>query len=220
MNLSDGHVFVTLDAGSCHNGKLDLAMALIDEAAKAGADAIKFQLGVTAPNIPLPIEWWSTLCAHAHDLKIGCYASTFTPEITQWYLENHKGDPNVLKVAHSQRLNSAPMQKARNLGFEVWASSGCMDDRLVRKNADVLLFCVPEYPLLYDLRFEGLFPRFDGFSDHSLGIELAIEAVNHGARFIEKHLRLRESDCPDAAFALWPEEARNMIEWMREDFNG
>lgn len=36
-------VFIIAEAGVNHNGRLDLALKLIDEAAKAGADAIKFQ---------------------------------------------------------------------------------------------------------------------------------------------------------------------------------
>lgn len=37
------HVYVIAEAGVNHNGKIELAKQLIDEAAKAGADAIKFQ---------------------------------------------------------------------------------------------------------------------------------------------------------------------------------
>lgn len=36
-------VFIIAEAGVNHNGRLDLALKLIDEAAKAGADAVKFQ---------------------------------------------------------------------------------------------------------------------------------------------------------------------------------
>lgn len=36
-------VFIIAEAGVNHNGKLDLALRLVDEAAKAGADAVKFQ---------------------------------------------------------------------------------------------------------------------------------------------------------------------------------
>jgi len=48
-----GSVFVIAEAGVNHNNKLSLAYKMIDEAAKAGADAIKFQTFI-ANKIQLP----------------------------------------------------------------------------------------------------------------------------------------------------------------------
>lgn len=41
--LRKDHVFIIAEAGVNHNGRLDLALQLVDVAAKAGADAVKFQ---------------------------------------------------------------------------------------------------------------------------------------------------------------------------------
>lgn len=41
------HVLVIAEAGVNHNGNADLAVRLVEEAAKAGADIVKFQTGVT-----------------------------------------------------------------------------------------------------------------------------------------------------------------------------
>ena len=41
--LREGHTFIIAEAGVNHNGDLELATRLIDAAADAGADAVKFQ---------------------------------------------------------------------------------------------------------------------------------------------------------------------------------
>ncbi|MBK8892448.1 MAG: N-acetylneuraminate synthase [Dechloromonas sp.] len=43
MRSDSGHVYVIAEAGVNHNGRRDLAFALVDAAADSGADAVKFQ---------------------------------------------------------------------------------------------------------------------------------------------------------------------------------
>ncbi len=42
-----GHIFIIAEAGDNHNGNLELAFQLVDKAAQAGADCVKFQTFVT-----------------------------------------------------------------------------------------------------------------------------------------------------------------------------
>ena len=42
--MKKNKIFVIAEAGINHNGKIHLAKKLIDEAKKAGADAVKFQI--------------------------------------------------------------------------------------------------------------------------------------------------------------------------------
>jgi N-acetylneuraminate synthase len=61
---SDGPVFVIAEAGSNHDGSLDQARCLIDVAAEAGADAVKFQTFSASkiyPRTSNPVEYLKKL---------------------------------------------------------------------------------------------------------------------------------------------------------------
>lgn len=48
-----------------------------------------------------------------------------------------------------------------------------------------------------------------GFSDHTIGIEASLEAINNGVLMIEKHFTLkRNSKSPDVKFSITPEELK------------
>jgi N-acetylneuraminate synthase len=93
-------VFVIAEAGSNHNGSREMALDLIEAAAEAGADAVKFQtftasklyprsagtsdyLGSTTPiydiieAMEMPLEWLPVLRDRAHDLGLAFISSPF-----------------------------------------------------------------------------------------------------------------------------------------------
>jgi sialic acid synthase SpsE len=98
-----GRCFVIAEAGSNHDGKLEQARALVDVAAAAGADAVKFQsfkasrmypptggqvaylaeLGIAQPiyelveQLELPDEWVPVLAKHATDRGIQFLVTPF-----------------------------------------------------------------------------------------------------------------------------------------------
>src|SRR6185436_19074832 len=86
-----------------------------------------------------------------------------------------------------------------------------------------LLHCTSEYPCPFpdvNLRamatLEAAFGRTVGYSDHTLGIEIAVAAVAMGARIIEKHFTLdRRQPGPDHKASLEPDEFRAMVEAIR-----
>jgi N-acetylneuraminate synthase len=88
----------------------------------------------------------------------------------------------------------------------------------------VLLHCTSDYPAADDeinLRaMDALAERFGlavGFSDHSVGIAVAIAAVARGAAVIEKHLTLdRAMSGPDHLASIEPRKFKNMVAGIRQ----
>jgi len=102
--IGDGEpCFIIAEAGSNHDGKLKQAKQLINVAASAGADAVKFQvfrasklypksaglsdyLGIPKPiydiitDIEMPYEWLPELAAYCHERGILFMASVFDEE--------------------------------------------------------------------------------------------------------------------------------------------
>lgn len=87
----------------------------------------------------------------------------------------------------------------------------------------VLLHCVSSYPappaevnLRAMATMEEAFGRPVGFSDHTLGVEVALAAVALGACVVEKHLTLdRSTPGPDHAASLEPHEFRELVRSIR-----
>ena len=86
-----------------------------------------------------------------------------------------------------------------------------------------LLHCTTDYPTVpSDVNLQALSTlreKFDcqvGFSDHSVGIHLAVAAVAMGATVIEKHLTIdRDLPGPDHKASLEPNEFKNLVDQVR-----
>jgi len=81
----------------------------------------------------------------------------------------------------------------------------------------IILHTVREYPAKYwhRERFEFLYQTYPlvGYSDHTIGIDAAVEAVKLGACWIEKHFTLDKTmDGPDHWFSADPQEMRQLVE--------
>ena len=174
--LGDGHpCFVIAEAGSNHDGDLDNAHRLIEVAADAGADAVKFQVfradrlyprsaGVSdylrldrpiyeiIADLELPYEWLPELAAHCAARGILFLASVFDEESCDLV------DPFVeaFKVASYELTQIPLLRHVAAKGKPVIVSTGTADlDEVTRSveafratgNDDlVLLQCTAAYP--------------------------------------------------------------------------
>lgn len=141
-------------------------------------------------------------------------ASTFEQDEFYFLL---KTNPKFIKFAYSRKEKDLQIFETLGSGIEAIVSCDVMTDHLVHPEA-TKLFCLPLYPVYFNVCFDTLFPRFNGFSDHTLGIDQTLRAVESGATVIEKHITLNHSDinCPDSYFALRPGELSALIANIRQ----
>jgi N-acetylneuraminate synthase len=273
---------VIAEAGVNHDGVLDRALRLVDVAADAGADIVKFQTfranllaTATAPKavyqfantgttesqldmlrrLELAPREHAVLIERCRARGIGFLSTAFDAESLAFLatlpmpvVKIPSGDltcaPLLLQAARIRRrlIVSTGMATLGDieaaLGVIAW---GLTRDDTPRSTADVdvhrlgeaaaravreqvtLLHCVTQYPApphAVNLRaMETMAAAFGvpvGYSDHTLGIEVALAAVARGATVIEKHFTLdRSLPGPDHAASLEPDELKRMVAGIR-----
>lgn len=204
------------DIGSCHMGKKEYALKAVERAKEIELDCLKFQLFPNIPkyidsgNIYLPYEWWGDIWSYASHKKLTVSSSFFDDTAFQMLLECR---PKFIKFAYSQKEEIKKIEKCLEMGITPMVSCDVMSLPKIPKNA-TKLYCIPEYPVRYEIAWDGIFERFDGFSDHTLGWRQTINAILAGAKIIEKHMKLNNLDekCPDANFALPPYQFEKLIQ--------
>ena len=239
--------FFIAEVGSNHNQSFDTARKLIDVAADAGANAVKFQLfraeKLYPPgtemfdlfkSIELSSDWLDRLNRHAKDAGILLLSSAFDKESVD--LLDEIG-VSAFKVASSETTNLPLLAYIASKKKPVIISTGMCDMidiqeamnicKISGNNMIALLQCGAMYPLPPDLAnlrvldlFRATFSCPVGFSDHTLGVAAGVSAIGRGACIIEKHFTLnRQSDGPDHSYAMEPEELKSCIGLIHEAFS-
>ena len=242
--VGPGHpVYVVAEAGVNHNGDVRTALAMIDVAKEAGADAVKFQLfvpdlmvGRTRENremlrlLRLDEQYLGYLWNRAVDKEIDFILSVFDP--VSFLMANVWAD--AIKLAHSEVTNRDLIDHASKLrsmplimSVPIRSKPGelCVLDKALEPLRDqnvALLYCVPEYPaktvnLEWIRSLSGGYGLPVGFSDHTdCGPEIAAEAVDAGACMLEKHFTIdRTMEGPDQHMSFEPDELRAYIQSAR-----
>jgi N,N'-diacetyllegionaminate synthase len=238
-------VYVIAEIGSNHNGELDTAVDLVQVAANAGADAVKFQSftaeTLAAPSAArlqtffrdnrLPDEWLPTLAKAARDAGIDFLSTPFHLGVVQTLVDI--GVP-ALKIASGDLTNhllleacaatKLPLVMSTGAAYlgDIERSLGVLDEAGARDV--VVLHCVSSYPpVIADLNLRAMSTIADafgvlvGFSDHSPGHTACTAAVARDAVVIEKHLTTdRSLPGPDHAYALTPVEFTALVNAVRD----
>jgi N,N'-diacetyllegionaminate synthase len=256
--IGDGaRCFLIAEAGVNHNGDIRLARSLIDAAADAGADAVKFQsfhaesvasadapkaayqIARTGPEgsqlemlarLELSADGHAELFAYARERSL-IFCSTPFDIASVDLLE--RLDVPFFKIASGEITHVPLLRRVARTGRPLVMSTGMADleevgSALATLRAagagDVaLLHCVSEYPAptaeanlraMASMRAQFGVPV--GYSDHTLGLEVAVAAVALGAAILEKHLTLdRAMPGPDHRASLEPAEFRELVREVR-----
>jgi N-acetylneuraminate synthase/N,N'-diacetyllegionaminate synthase len=254
--IGGGPTFIIAEGGVNHDGQVEVAHRLVDAAADAGADAVKFQTfdpaALAAAGAPtaeyqrrsttdddqramlarlaLPAEAWAALRDHAAERGIVFLSTPFDDASAD--LLDDLGVP-AFKVASGELTNLPFIARLARRGRPLLVSTGmaemvevaaAIDAIAAAGDPPVALFhCVSNYParpadanLRAIATMRAAFGVPVGWSDHTLGIDLALAAVTAGATLVEKHLTLdRSAPGPDHAASLEPDELRAMIDGVR-----
>lgn len=212
--VGSGHpTFVIAEAGINHGGDLEEAKRLVGAAARAGADAIKFQTYTTELRVAHDSPIFDVLkrseldsAAHAElkrvaaDAGILFMSTAFDPGSVD--LLSSLG-VCAIKIASFDCTNLELLRRARENGLPVVLSTGMADEQEIAAAAAILrggaggftlLHCVSAYPAEINdvnlLTIAYLAERHGvpvGFSDHTIGTDAPVWAVLAGAQLIEKH---------------------------------
>ena len=236
-------VVVIAEIGINHEGDTGHCMRLIDEAASAGADAIKLQT-VDADENYVPgtqshklfskgyLSAEATAGAFNHAKSLGMEAFTVTGLRTFDWVE--RLEPAAYKISSSTLFHYPLLRRAALTSRSLLMSTGMaetsdIDDAVnwVQEYGAVnigLFQCTSVYPASSDildlLTIGFLQDRYGvpaGFSDHSMGSEASVLAVAAGASMIEKHFSLDPSRPDfDHHISLDPGQFRKMVTRIRE----
>lgn len=228
-------MIIVAEIGSNHGGDLELALEHISEAARCGADAVKFQLFRayrldSRPEVQeklrpfeMLLEWLPKLHRAAHDEGMKFICTPFDIESAKAL----RGYVDMVKISAYDLTYQDLVVEAAKLGVPVILSTAMATieevvhaDALVRDET-YLLHGVASYPAAakdYNLLVLNTLKEWCpwssiGISDHTIGHEVAVGATYLGADMIEKHFRSHNTDpkSPDFYVSSGPGLFRVMV---------
>jgi len=239
----DEPVYIVAEIGINHSGRMDKAKRMIEEAKRAGADAVKLQTYKTEKRVEkespifsilkeceLSYDNQKELFRYARESGIEIFSTPFDEEAVD-FLETL--DVPCYKIASFDIVNAKLLQKIASKKRPVIISRGMAKRDEIDRALGImdeagaepaLLHCVSAYPVsTYDAlnlkTIRALKETYGcpvGFSDHSQGIEAPKTAAALGAEAIEKHFTLSKEDgSPDNPVSIEPHEFRRMVDDIR-----
>ena len=232
---------IIAEIASNWQGSVNKAKKIIHECNKAGADAIKFQMwraedlyNRSHPNwknikkSELTFEQVKKIKKFADQIGIEFFCSVFYPEAVN-FLEALKvkkykiaSRTCLLKDPYSMDtlLTKARTKKPVIISMGMGGNKKKIKD-IFKKNKKTFCYCISKYPTALNEVNWNEAKKFDGFSDHTLGITapiiFAVMKKQQKARkiIIEKHVKLKNSKGPDASTSITTKQLKELISLIR-----
>ena len=234
---------IIAEIGENHLGDIGLAKQMITDAAKSGANIVKFQSyrGKDFKEDDPERDWFTRvelsneshvkLMEIAEKNKIEFLSSPFSLERTRFLCEDL--GLRKIKIASGMMLNLPVLDYINYLKIDtVYLSTGMATLNETKSALEhlkdipnkYLMHCVTQYPCkdeeanlraILTLQKEFKFPV--GYSDHTIGIDACVASVSLGASVIEKHFTF-DKDCSegtDHVLSATPGEFKDMVEKIK-----
>ncbi len=174
----------------------------------------------------LPFETHEMLYRYCLKRKIKYVASPFDVE-SYHFLKSLK--PDFIKIGSGEITNYLLLNEIKKFKGEIVLSTGMSTLTEIREAINVLrnknniitlLYCCSSYPtdnadidLNIMLNLKKHFKCEVGFSDHTEGLHASLSAINHGAKYIEKHFTLsRQFKGPDHRTSIEYKDLIKLVE--------
>jgi len=234
-------VYVIAEIASNWEGNIAKAKRLIRECKNAGVDAVKFQMWRADDLYSQEHSQWKIIKKseltfkkaekikkYADEQNIEFFCSVFYPEGVD-YLES-LGVKKYKIASRTCLLNDKysleTLEKVARTRKPVIISMGMGGNKkqimkIFSKSKKTLCYCISEYPAPFEkINWEeGI--KYDGFSDHSIGIDAPflftlLKKQTHTKQItIEKHVKLKNSKGPDASTSLTTVLLKELISNIR-----
>ncbi len=212
---------IIAEIGQNHMGDMDLAKELIERAKICGADLAKFQLYDSVKlygkkqEQELTEDQANELFEFGKQIGIEVFFSVFDLERVRWC---QMMQVQRYKIASRSIFDRKFIEEVASYGKPIIVSCPYGNDGYWKWDMDISsLYCVPEYPTRFEhINFQKM-TQFDGFSDHTTGIEASQIALVLGAEIIEKHFRLEVNpSSPDYGHSIIPSQLKQLVDFARK----
>ena len=233
--------FIVAEIASNWEGNFTKAEKLMQKSKNAGANAVKFQIWRAhdlynnkhpdwkfIKKSEITLEKAIKLKKIADNIGIEFFCSAFYPEaidiLEKLKVKRYKiasrtcllKDPHSLETLKKIALTKKPVIVSMGMGGNI-----NLIRNIFSRNKTLFCYCISEYPTDFKKINWKKALSFNGFSDHTLGINAAIifTALKHQIKtkscFIEKHVKLKNSKGPDADTSIDTNQLSDLVNYVR-----